>query len=135
MAGWGGFSEQDLHRMKKDHFTEPLGRGEPEEKPENIRKANLNPGSRRTKPREKIRTKVTASKKNSNEKQSTNETNGKSGEILENFAEFEVENSTPECERNTVEVEENSKTQEKVDSGNVNDSEESVPDMILEPER
>ncbi|XP_031574223.1 RAB6-interacting golgin-like [Actinia tenebrosa] len=140
MAGWGGFSEEDLHRLKKDQVTEPLGKEQAEEKPGNIRKANINPGPKRTKPREKIKTRAAASKKNSNEKPSANETQclkENSGETIEKFAKLEVENSTPEFERNMVDtkVEESSKTQKEVDVGNVNGSAENFPDIILEPER
>ena len=139
MAGWEGFSEEDLHRLKKDHFTESPGTGQLEEKPETLRKANINPGSKRAKPREKIRSKATASKKNSSGKLRANETHLQKenfGKSVKNSLEFEVENSSPECERSKVDSEagENSKSKEKVDLG-VNDKEENVPEIILEPER
>jgi hypothetical protein len=141
MAGWGGFSEEDLHRMKKDHSSsESQGREQLEEKLENIRKVNINPGTKRTKPREKIKSKTTAPKKNMNNKQNTDEKLVKQENSQETTTEFENENSTPECERHIIESEgrEDTKVQKVIVTeikSAVCDSEENVPEIILEPER
>ncbi|KAK3747928.1 hypothetical protein QZH41_008846 [Actinostola sp. cb2023] len=136
MAGWGGFSEQDLHRLKKDHQSEEVP--EFEEKPENLRKVNINPGPKRQKPREKIKSKATATKKDPNGRQEK-VLKTKTVESDSSVSCSEL-NSTPECERSFTasKVNETEKEDKFVVTENATknqDEEEKVPDIIVEPER
>lgn len=124
MAGWGGFSEDDLHRLKKNH----LNSDELEtQRTENIRKANFNAGPKRQKPREKIKSRITTVKRERNEKSET--TVEKTATSIEATTEV---NSTPESDRqitqNQIPVEKKSVEEENVE-------EKKIPEIIVEPER
>lgn len=124
MAGWSGFSEEDLHQLKKNHSNEEFEN-------QNVRKVNLSTLPKRQKPREKIKSKNTAIKKDKDGQQETAVELVNSTTTAKSRSDSSKFNPIPEGERSLNQ----DKFVEDKSEDSVDDQKEKIPEIILEPER